>query len=114
MFVFVPVSEPTSAERHAFDNYKKWIDDPKYLKVIDLEIGHYTLAIMADKRVELRTARVVGTVKRYEVVKTYTINDDDTIDDWVMISWRYDPEKNTQWNEELKNKVISTYRKEMP
>jgi hypothetical protein len=113
MFVFVPISEPTSAEKHASERYKKWIDDPKYLKVIDLEIGHYTLAIMADKRVELRTARIIGAAKRYEVVKTYTINDDDTIDGWVMISWRCDPAKNQEWNDELKNKVISTYRKEM-
>lgn len=112
---FLPPGHPTSGELLQIQKYKEWLEDPRYIRVVPL-ISNYAAAIMVGK-IELRrlckTVRYSGLINEWVPVKTYTVNDNQSIDDWMFIYHGYDQKENEVWNDELRHGCISAYRETM-
>lgn len=111
---FVPQGELTLGEQTEIKRYKAWMEDPRYLAVVPLA-GNYAVAVMKDKKIELRRRDTVvqgsGTIFKWVATRTCKINDDDTIENWDFIAIWSSMERNEAFNLELQQGCISAYRK---
>lgn len=109
---FLPPNHLTGADFSYAEMYKKWLNDPSYIKVVPL-LDKYAVAIKKGF-LELRRKELVISnqklIDEWVIVSTYDMVKNPNLQDWVFIYRSSFAGEDQKFNDTLQQLCISAYR----